>query len=164
MDAFQASLLLATLLCSLVAGFLFAFAVVVMPGLRALSTQGYLEGFQALDRVIQENSPAFGVVWGGSVLALLVAAGLGFGRLEGSDRALLVGATALYLLGVQLPTFVFNIPLNNRLQAVVVAELEADAQEELKAAFETRWVRSNTARTLVACLVSGLLLAVLLRI
>ena len=42
---FLAALLLATLLCALVAGFLFAFAVVVMPGIATLDDTGFLRGF-----------------------------------------------------------------------------------------------------------------------
>jgi uncharacterized membrane protein len=49
----QVSLLLATLLCSLVTGFLFAFAVVVMLGIAALDDAGFLRAFQVIDRVIQ---------------------------------------------------------------------------------------------------------------
>jgi uncharacterized membrane protein len=159
-DALSFALLLATLLCGLVAGFLFAFAVVVMPGLRSLSAAEYLRAFQVLDGVIQRNNPLFLLLWVGSVIALLAAAGLGFGQLEGLPRALLLGAAGVYLLGVQLPTIVFNIPLNNELASLVVSELEASAQEALRAKFETRWTRSNTARTVLACLVTGLLLTV----
>ena len=45
---FLAALLLATLLCALVADFLFAFAVVVMPGIATLDDAGFLRGFQVI--------------------------------------------------------------------------------------------------------------------
>lgn len=160
MNAFHLALLLATLLCTLVAGFLVSFAVVVMPGLRALSPAEYLRSFQAMDGVIQRGHPLFALLWVGSVLALLVAAALGWSQLEGLERAVLLAAGGVYLLGVQVPTFAFNIPLNNRLQSLEVADMEPAAQEALRAEFEGRWVRSNTARTLLACLVSGALLVV----
>ena len=67
---FQAVLMLATGLCSLVAGFLFAFAVVVMPGIRRLDDAAFIRTFQAIDRVIQDGQPLFLLVWVGSVLAL----------------------------------------------------------------------------------------------
>jgi len=162
MDAFQLTLLAATLLCALVAGFLVSFAVVVMPGLRALSPADYLRAFQAMDGVIQRGHPLFALMWLGSVLALVAAAALGWSRLEGLERGLLLAAAGVYLLGVQLPTFLFNIPLNNRLQALDVAGMEPAAQEALRAEFEGRWIRSNTARTILACLVSGALLVVVL--
>ena len=163
METFPLTLLAATLLCGLVAGFLFAFAVVVMPGLRRMSSAEYLRGFQAMDGVIQANSPPFVFVWAGSILVILVAAGFGFGRLEGLELGLLLGATVLYLFGVQLPTFAFNLPLNNELKSLVVSEMEPSAQDALRDAFESRWVVSNTARTLVSCVVVVLLLVVLQR-
>ena len=50
---------IAVLLCSLTAGFLFAFAVVVMPGLKALDDAAYLRAFQLMDGVIQDRQPLF---------------------------------------------------------------------------------------------------------
>ena len=47
MGIFQIALILATFLCSLVAGFLFAFALVAMPGIRNLNgSSGFLVGGQ----------------------------------------------------------------------------------------------------------------------
>ena len=163
METFPLILLAATLLCGLVAGFLFAYAVVVMPGLRTLTPAEYLRGFQVMDKVIQDNSPPFVLVWAGSVLAILVAAGFGFARLEGLELGLLLGAAGIYLFGVQLPTFAFNLPLNNELKSLVVGDMEPSRQESLRNAFESRWVRSNTVRALLSCLVVVLLLVVLQR-
>lgn len=164
MDFFETILLLATLLCSLVAGFLFAFAVVAMPGIGKLSDRAFIRAFQVMDGVIQKSQPLFVFVWLGSAVALIVAAGLGFGRLEGADRWLLITATAVYLLGVQAPTIVINIPLNNKLQS-----LDADALDEAEAksarqAFEPKWNRSNVVRTLLSCGVSAALLVLLTRL
>lgn len=47
MAIFQIALILATFLCSLVAGLLFAFAIVVMPGIRSLKDRDFLLAFQA---------------------------------------------------------------------------------------------------------------------
>ncbi|NNF58944.1 MAG: DUF1772 domain-containing protein, partial [Rhodothermaceae bacterium] len=62
LDFFTAVLLLATLLCALVAGFLFAFAVVAMPGIRDLSDGAFIQAFQGMDRIIQNNQPVFMLV------------------------------------------------------------------------------------------------------
>ncbi len=59
-------LILTTPLCSLVSGFLLAFAIVVMPGMKTLSDHDFLQAFQAIDHVIQGNQPVFLVVWLGS--------------------------------------------------------------------------------------------------
>jgi len=45
MELFQVALILAAFLCSLVAGFLFAFAVVVMPGIRSLNNREFIRTF-----------------------------------------------------------------------------------------------------------------------
>lgn len=62
MDLLQIALTLATLLCSLVAGFVLAFAIVVMPGIRNLDDHDFLQAFKAIDRVIQNNQPIFSLV------------------------------------------------------------------------------------------------------
>src|ERR671919_209370 len=85
---FDAVVVLATFLCSLVAGFLFAFAAVVMPGIRSLDDRSFIRAFQVIDRVIQNNQPLFVLVWVGSVLAMIAAAVLGLLTLAGVDRLL----------------------------------------------------------------------------
>lgn len=163
MNIFPIALLLATFLSSLVAGFLFAFAVVVMPGIKHLNNKAFIRAFQAMDGIIQNNQPMFAVVWLGSVLALILTAVLGIGHLDAMGNWLLVFSATAYLLGVQLPTFAINVPLNNRLQA-----LNADAadESELEAArkrFEARWNRWNAIRTVISCLVSMILIVLVFR-
>lgn len=150
---------IALLLCSLVAGFLFAFAVVVMPGLRALDDRAYLRAFQVIDRVIQDNQPLFLLVWVGSIVAVLAAMGLGFRTMTGVPRGLLLGAGALWLGGVQFPTMAFNVPLNGRVQALDVDALDTGALREARAGFEPRWNRWNKVRAVLATVaVAGMLL------
>jgi D-alanyl-D-alanine carboxypeptidase len=151
---------IALLLCSLTAGFLFAFAVVVMPGLGRLGDAAYLRAFQVVDGVIQENQPLFILVWVGSIVAMLAVLGLGLWSLTGVDRTLLLGAGALYLVGVQVPTLAINVPLNNRVQGLDVDALDAPALGEARAAFETRWNRWNVIRTVLAVAAVVLLLLV----
>jgi len=81
MTFFQATLLLATFLCSLVAGLLFTFAIVVMPGIGKLDDGGFIRAFQVIDRVIQNKQPLFVLVWVGSAVALVTAAVLGIAEL-----------------------------------------------------------------------------------
>jgi hypothetical protein len=88
----HATLILATFLCSLVAGLLFAFAVVVMPGIGSLRDRDYIRAFQVIDRVIQNNQPLFMLVWVGSVLALVASVVLAFGRSDSMDVAISNGA------------------------------------------------------------------------
>jgi uncharacterized membrane protein len=164
MTAFQAVLMLATFLCSLVAGFLLAFAVVVMPGIRSLGDREFIGAFQVIDRVIQNNQPLFVVVWVGSVLAVIAAGVLGLWALSGVDRLLLIIAALVYFLCVQLPTMAINVPLNNALQKLDSGAMDDTARRRARDGFERRWNRSNAFRTGCASVTSILLLLVLLRV
>lgn len=164
MGIFHVVLILATFTCSLVAGFLLAFAVVVMPGIRKLGDAEYIRAFQVMDAIIQNNQPGFVLVWLGSIVTLIASVVLGIGQLDGAARLLMGCATVIYLLGVQLPTFTINIPLNNRIQGVDVDVLDEAARKAARRAFEPRWNRWNVMRTVLSSLVSVLLLILLLRL
>jgi uncharacterized membrane protein len=163
MTYYSLLLLLAAFLCCLVAGFLFAFAIVVMPGIGRLDDRDFLRPFQVIDRVIQNNQPAFLFMWVGSVLALVAAAVLGIWTLSGANRLLVLAATLVYVLGVQVPTVTINIPLNNQLQRLEAAKMDDMARGRARSAFEPRWNRWNEIRTAFSILTSLLLLFVLLR-
>lgn len=154
-------LLVATFLVSLVAGLLLVFAIVVMPGLGTLDDRGFLRAFKATDRVIQENQPIFVFVWGGSILAVIIVAALAATRFSGSGRILALAAAVVYLIGVQMSTFVNNIPLNNQLQGLDLDSMDTEDLAAARAAFELPWNRWNRLRTMMACLSSvGFLVAV----
>ncbi len=164
MGIFQIALILATFLCSLVAGFLFAFALVVMPGIRSLNDREFIRAFQVMDGVIQNNQPIFVLVWVGSVVALVTSAVLGIGQLDGGGRLLIIFAALAYLLGVQLPTFTINVPLNNKLQTLEVDELDETTQKAARKDFEPRWNLWNSIRTAFASVASALLIILLFRL
>jgi uncharacterized membrane protein len=155
--AFSFLLLLGTVLCALVAGLLFSFAVIVMPGLSNLGDREFISAFQQIDGVIQRGQPLFGLVWLGSAMALVAGFALGFGRLDGIENALILAGTGMYLLGVQLPTFVVNIPLNKALQNVDVDSGDEVRWRSAREAFERRWNRWNIFRTCNAALVTVML-------
>jgi uncharacterized membrane protein len=163
-EIFQVTLIVATFLCTLVAGFVFAFAVVVMPGIRTLGDGEFLRAFQVMDGVIQNNQPVFMLVWIGSVVALIASTALGFGQLDGTGRVLVIAAVLVYLLGVQLPTATINVPLNNTVQTFSITDMDETAQEAARREFESRWNRSNVARTVLASIVSIFLMILLLRL
>jgi uncharacterized membrane protein len=135
-----------------------------MPGIAKLDDREFIRAFQAMDRVIQKNQPVFVLIWVGSVLALLTAAGLGFGQLHGSNRALLILAALVYVLGVQLPTIRINIPLNNALQLLDPGAMNERARKEARGEFERPWNRWNVIRTACSWLTSLLLLILLFRV
>lgn len=161
-SVFEIVLLLAAVLCSLVAGFLFAFAVVVMPGIASLDDAAFLRAFQAIDRIIQNGQPLFVLVWVGSVLSAVAAAALGLWTLSGAARALIVIAALAYLIGVQGPTAAVHIPLNNWIQKLDVVTMTDEARRDTRDTFERRWNRWNAVRTAAAGVVVVLWLVALL--
>jgi len=164
MGIFQIALILATFLCSLVAGLLFVFALVVMPGIRSLNDREFIRAFQVMDRVIQNKQPIFVLVWVGSVVALVTSAVLGIGQLDGAGRLLIIFAALAYLLGVQLPTVTINIPLNNKLQTLDVDAMNETTQKAARKDFEPRWNLWNSIRATFASLASALLIILLFRL
>jgi uncharacterized membrane protein len=164
MELIQLAVLLSALLCSLVAGLVLTFAIVVMPGLKTMGNRDYLKSFKSIDRVIQNSQPIFMLVWLGSAVVVLASTVLGIWRLEGLDRILIIVAGVIYIFGVHVPTVTINVPINNHLQA---QDLDASSETELRAlaeTFETRWMRWNTIRTIVATVTTVLFLVLLTRV
>ena len=164
MELIEIALLISGLLCALVAGLVFTFAIVVMPGIKNLGDLGFLESFKAMDRVIQDNQPIFMLVWLGSAVVLLGSTVLGIWQLAGLERLILVVACTIYVLGVHVPTITINIPLNNHLQSQDLRTMNASELQETRAGFETRWLRWNAIRTVLAILTTVLLLVLLVRL
>ena len=148
MEPFHLTLLVSIIFCSLVAGLLFGFAIVVMPGIANLSDKEYLLAFKYMDGVIQNNQPLFVFVWAGSILSVILTLVLGILNLDDEKLYLLIGAASVYLIGVQLPTFRFNIPLNNELQNLDIEDLEETQAKTSRTKFETSWNRWNKIRTI----------------
>ena len=164
MTLLEALLASAAFLCSLVAGLLFAFAAVVMPGIKSLDDGAFLRAFQVIDGVIQRGQPLFRLVWIGSVLLLVTAALLALWKLSGIYRLVVLAAAVVYVLGVQVPTFMINIPLNNTLQVLDLHTITEATAKSARDDFEVRWNRWNVFRATVASMVSALLLVLLLRL
>jgi uncharacterized membrane protein len=162
MTAVFVALFAATVLVSLVAGFVFAFAVVVMPGIRTLDDGDFIRSFQSIDGVIQRGDPLFGLVFIGSAVSLLAAVVLGAPALAGLERTLLLAAAAIYVAGVLVPTGGVNVPLNNRLQRLDVDSLDSEQRRSARLAFEPRWNRWNRIRTALACVSAALMTTLLI--
>ncbi len=164
MEPLHLVLMLSIILCSLVAGLLFAFAVVVMPGIAKLDDKEYLLAFKQMDGIIQDNHPLFILVWAGSILSVIITLIMGIMELSGTEIYLLGSASALYLFGVQLPTFRFNIPLNNSLQKMDIETLEDSEAALSRSGFEVPWNRWNRIRTINSIIAVSMLLLLLIRI
>ena len=164
MTSLHLVLLLSIVLCSLVAGLLFGFAVVVMPGITKLQDREFLLSFKHMDGIIQNNQPLFILVWAGSIITLFSKLILGTLNLDGTELYLLWIASVLYLFGVQLPTFQFNIPLNNLLQSMDLQVLGESELSSLRDDFEKPWNRWNRLRTINSILSVSILLILLIQL
>ena len=161
MDALDISLILSILSCGLVGGFIFTYAIIVMPGLSKLNDKDFIRAFQVTDAVIQSKQPLFMFTWIGSIVAMLTTTLVSLVSIGLPETWLILLISVAYLLGVQGITIAIHIPLNNHIQKVKIEELndETLANERLK--FETKWNFFNYIRTSIAISVSVLLLIIL---
>ena len=154
MTIFIGFLIVSTLLCALVTGFIFTYAVVVMPGFAKLDDRDFIRAFQVTDGVIQNNQPLFMLAWVGSIVSIAATMILGFIELHGIERWTVITIGFVYLLGVQGITIRFHLPLNNRLQRLEIDEMDPESLSKERNKFETRWNYFNNIRTLIAFAVS----------
>ena len=161
MDLLDISLIFSILSCSLVGGFIFMYAIIVMPGLSNLNDKDFIRAFQVTDAIIQNKQPLFMLTWIGSILALFITILVSLVSVGLSESWLIVLISVAYLLGVHGITGAVHIPLNNHIQKVKIEELSDKmlANERLK--FETKWNFYNNIRTGVAISVSLLMLILL---
>lgn len=150
--------IISILFCALVTGFIFTYAIVVMPGLSKLNDKDFIRAFQVTDAVIQNNHPLFMLAWVGSIISLfgLNLMSILIHGLTGAWMLLLIGA--IYLIGVQGLTVTIHLPLNNRLQAIEVDILDNDQLSKERMNFEPKWNYFNCIRTGIAFAVSVALL------
>ena len=71
MNLLDISLIFSITFCSVVSGFIFTYAIVVMPGLSNLNYKEIIRAFQVTDAVIQNNQPILMFTWIGSSVSLL---------------------------------------------------------------------------------------------
>tara|TARA_B000000609_G_scaffold140909_1_gene119468 strand:- start:114 stop:608 length:495 start_codon:yes stop_codon:yes gene_type:complete len=161
MNILDISLIFSILTCSLVTGFIFTYAVVVMPGLSKLNDKEFIRAFQVTDGIIQNNQPLFMLTWVGSIIAILSSIIIAIVFVGISETWLIVLVGVVYLLGVQGITISIHIPLNNHLQQVNIDELNAERLSEERIKFESKWNNFNIIRTIIAFSVSVILLLIL---
>ena len=124
-------LLVSSLLCTLVTGFVFTYAIVVMPGFGKLNDREFIQAFQATDGIIQNNQPLFMFVWVGSIASVAVTIVLSVVHLNGNEHWGVILFGTLYIIGVQGITMLVHLPLNNSLQGVDINELDVESFKQL---------------------------------
>ena len=161
MNLFSTLLFLSSLSCTLVTGFIFTYAVIVMPGLSKLGDKEFLKAFQVTDEVIQNNQPLFMLTWIGSIISvigLIVNTVISVGLTE---EWLIISLCIVYLLGVQGITILVHLPLNHRIQKLKIDELDDKSVNEHRIKFESRWNYYNNIRTVISFLVSIMFLLII---
>ncbi len=155
------SLVFAVLTCSLVTGFIFTYAVVVMPGFSKLDDKEFLRAFQVTDGVIQNNQPLFMITWIGSIISILLTIIVATATTGLSNSWLIILVGFIYLLGVQGVTIVIHLPLNNHIQKMDIDKMTDKNLGEERRKFQKKWNFFNNIRTSVAFLVSVTLILIL---
>ena len=161
MDVLDISLIFSILSCSLVSGFIFTYAIIVMPGLSNLNDKDFLRAFQVTDAVIQNKQPLFMFTWIGSIVAMLTTLLVSLASVGLPETWLILLIGVAYLLGVQGITVAIHIPLNNHIQKIEIDALNDDMLADERLKFETTWNFFNYIRTSIALSVSVLMLILL---
>ena len=150
MNSLDIALVFAVLTCSLVTGFIFTYAVVVMPGFSKLEDKEFLRAFQVTDGVIQNNQPLFMLTWVGSIISVLSVMAISILSLGVSDAWIIFVVGLIYLLGVQGITISIHLPLNNHIQKIDINDMNNQSLNEERTNFEMRWNYFNNIRTFIA--------------
>ena len=161
MDFLDISLIFSILSCSLVTGFIFTYAIVVLPGFSKLEDKEYIRAFQVTDEVIQNNQPLFMLTWIGSIISVLgaILASILSPELAKTWFVVLIGA--VYLIGVQGITITIHLPMNNHIKDLNLDELDNQTLSKERLKLETKWNYFNNIRTGVGFFVSLSLLLIL---
>jgi len=148
--------ILSMLGCGLMAGVFFAFSVSVMDGLRRRPAAEGIAAMNAINLAIL--NPVFLTVFLGTAALCLALVGLALGRWEGIGAGLLAVGGASYLVGGFLVTIFINVPMNNRLAALLPDQPDSAIywNEYLR-----RWTAWNHLRAAASLLALGLLIAAL---
>ena len=150
MNSLDIALVFAVLTCSLVTGFIFTYAVVVMPGFSKLNDKEFVRAFQVTDGVIQNNQPLFMLTWVGSIISVLSVIAISIFTLGLSEAWIIIVVGLIYLLGVQGITISIHLPLNNHIQKIDINNMNNQSLNEERTKFEMRWNYFNKIRTFIA--------------
>ena len=147
MDFLDISLIFSILSCSLVTGFIFTYAIVVLPGFSKLGDKEYIRAFQVTDEVIQNNQPLFMLTWIGSILSVLGAILASILSPDLGETWFIVLIGVVYLVGVQGITITIHLPINNHIKDLNLDELDNQTLMKERLKLETKWNYFNNIRT-----------------
>lgn len=139
--------LLAILGTALIAGTFFIFSFAVMSALRRLPANEGMAAMQSINHVIQ--NPLFLGVFMGAALISLVLSVMSFLNSSTPGSNYILAGAALYVFGSFLLTIVFNVPLNNALDA---SDPTSASGQQVWQNYLTNWTFWNHIRTFASIL------------
>lgn len=139
--------LLAILGTGMIAGTFFVFSVAIMSAFRRLPANEGMAAMQSINVVIQ-NPIFLGVFMGSALISLVLVVFSMWSWATSQPYYILAGAT-LYVIGSFMVTVVFNVPLNNALDA---ADSTTASGREIWANYLTTWTFWNHVRTVASIL------------
>ena len=146
----------ATIGSAAVGGLFFAFSTFVMRGLDRTSPTDAITAMRGINAEAQANAPFLAMFFGSTLLALAVGL-VAVTRLRQPGSGYLVAGAVLAVVAAVV-TIAFNVPLNNRLDALQPATMSAaDAAREWQA-YLGPWTAWNHVRTVAPLLGSVLML------
>jgi len=131
--------------CGLVSGVFLAFSDFVMKSLVTASPMSGIEAMQIINRKVYGS--VFLTLFMGMAPVSLLMAGYAYFRVSGPAQAWIIIGAALYLIGAFLVTMVFNVPMNQRLDAM---DLSAPETVAYWAKYARHWTFWNHVRTLAS--------------
>lgn len=141
--------------CGLLAGLYFAFSVFIMHALDRLGPAPAAAAMNSINTVILRSMfmPLFML----SSVASLVLAVIGAIRWGEPGATPLIAGGLVYFVGMFVVTMVFNVPLNNQLQASQAGDVAVRWRR-----YVVSWTRWNHVRTLASLVASALFIAALI--
>ena len=144
----------AVLAYALVGGVFLAFSDFIMRSLSLTGGTGGVEAMQVINREVFRW--VFMALFLGMAALSLVIAGYAVLRLPGAPGALVLSAALVYLVGCFGVTVVFNVPMNEALAGMNLAEETTSSY--WTGTYLPRWTFWNTVRTLACGLAAALML------
>lgn len=143
------SLFGAVVLTGLSAGLFYAWSVSVIPGTRKAVDLTYLETMQSINRAIL--NPAFFLIFFGSIAFQSISSIYEF-QANKLVFGLMLASAIIYIIGTIGVTGLGNVPLNEKLDVLKIADLSAEKLSAFRKYYESNWNRMHTIRTVFAVL------------
>ncbi len=137
--------------CGMMAGLYFAFSTFIMSALGRIPQAHGISAMQSINATILQS--LFMPLFWGTTLSALALAGFALFRLGETAATAMLAAGILYVVGMFVCTVVFNVPLNNALDAVDPAGAEGAA---VWTRYLKDWTFWNHLRTAASAAASAL--------